>query len=151
MAERDAATVEMEYKEATNAYFQGVNAGVEWSKGIVTVQSLLFTAYALSSTWNDQGFKPSIALIPICIFGALTAGVYISLMPHYRRLLRACQDRCIEIEKEFDGNLFHKIGGVRPTQRDWHATGGLAAIGAAMVMVWGGLLVTTLFFLQHTP
>ena len=109
---RPTELIELEYQEATNAYFKGVQAGADWSKGILSVQTLMFTAFGVLATWEGGEFFASPISVVICTVGGLICLIYIPLLSYYRELLQVCAQRCIEIEAEFDGRLFSKIQGV---------------------------------------
>lgn len=139
MTRRTDAFVEMEYKEAVNAYFKGVETGKEWVRGLLSLQSLLFTAFGVLSSWDDGKYQYSTAVFVICLLGVSISLIYIPLLTHYGKLLDACSSRCVQIEGEFEGSLFGNIVAVRPASGFISALSGLKFISATIGVAWFGI------------
>lgn len=132
-----------EYHEAANAYFKGVDIGYTTLRNYITI-NVLFAALIgsvserLSTTIGSSG--DLIQIVPWLAIAASLALLF--SLPYYFRHLENCRKRCEEIELEFGGKLFTRLGGIgRRARWGFNTVLGLMMIIAVVSSFWLYLLV----------
>lgn len=128
----------IEYKEAANAYFRGVDIGFATLKSYFTFNTLLaaVVGYAFGSSASTKlAASPFVALAPV--FGIVASLVFLASLGHYYRHLENCRMRCEEIEKARGGALFTRLGRIaRPDKPSFSTMLGLLSIMLLFIAAW---------------
>jgi hypothetical protein len=132
----DTEFIAVEYREAANAYFKGVEIGWTGFRSYLTINALfaaLIGALA-ESTGKLAGVSEVAKLIP---FFALFASVAIvAVAPYYFRNLNNCRRRCEEIEKIKGGRLFTDLGAIATRGGGIRSMHVLLILVGSIVLFW---------------
>jgi len=101
----------VEYREAANAYFKGVDIGYTGLRSYITLNGLFAAVIAALAGPRGQSFAVGNELVKLIPVFALLGTVAIAVViPHYFRHLENCRRRCQEIEESNNGTLFKRLG-----------------------------------------
>ena len=105
----------VEHREASAAYFHGVGVGYTVVKNYITVNALLIVLIgALATVEVKNPVLPSpIDVVRVVPWIAVTISLALALLlPQYWAHQKNCRDRCIEIESQYEGQLFTRLAKV---------------------------------------
>jgi hypothetical protein len=128
--------LQKEYQEAAKAFALGVQAGQDLVRQYLFGNALLAAFFGAAAGFSDK--QPSAAewaLVVIPTIGIVASGIVLLVLPHYRRLLNVCRDRCSEIEIRFGGRLFTRIGEISKTTH-FGAIFGVGIMLCIMMIFW---------------
>lgn len=130
----------VEYHEAANAYFKGVDIGYTTLRNYVTLNALFGAVVAalmdpnFGSSANASGAIEILSIVPwVAIAASLLLGL---ALPHYFNHLENCRHRCQELEQLLGGHLFTRLGGVANNKRSFNAAYGLIGVIVLMSALW---------------
>lgn len=107
----DDAFLPIEYKEAANAYFKGVDIGYTGLRSYITINVFFITLMGLLSDPRAQTFIAAGPIGKVIPYFALGISVtFMVIVPHYFRHLENCRKRCAELEEKKHGQLFTRLG-----------------------------------------
>lgn len=136
--EREAEFQLVEYREAANAYFKGVEIGYTGLKGYITINVLFATALGLLVNPNASsilGVTDVGRLVPS--FALLASLGFVLTFPHYFNHLENCRMRCQKLESDRGGLLFTGLGQVASQKYTVGAiSGAILIIIAPAVLLW---------------
>jgi hypothetical protein len=138
----------IEYQESAKAYALGVQAGQDFMRQFLYGNGLLAAFFGATISFSSRVDHPAIkwVLIATPILAILASAILLFTMPHWLRLLHSCLQRCVEIERSFDGKLFTDIARISKEGRYTGATLGLIFIYAIFVIFWLVMLFAQLKF-----
>lgn len=103
--------VPVEYREAANAYFKGVDIGYTGLKSYIGINVFFLTLMGFLADPKAQAFVaagPIGKVVPYFALGISAA--FVVVLPHYFNHLENCRKRCEQLEKMKHGKLFTKLG-----------------------------------------
>ena len=101
----------IEYKEAANAYFKGVDIGYTGLRSYITINVFFITLMGLLSDPRTQAFIAGGSIGKVIPYFALGISMtFIVIVPHYFRHLENCRKRCEVLEARKHGQLFKQLG-----------------------------------------
>jgi hypothetical protein len=106
-----AAFLLVEYREAANAYFKGVEIGWNGLRFYITLNVFFATIIGVFAGRQEHPIVAAtdiIKLSPIVVLGLSAA--FVLILPHYFTHLANCRRRCEDIETEHGGQLFTRLG-----------------------------------------
>jgi len=140
-AEKSAFRVK-EYEEAANAYFKGIEIGLNYMRQFFFAVAFLitgfFTCWSLASGQNPEEFAYYL-MIAISIAGSFLSILLLSLLPYFDRQLANCSKRAVEIEKTLDGNLFsriHNASAGKTDKRPFDSVRGVSFVLVIVLTLW---------------
>ena len=126
----------VEYREAANAYFKGVEIGWTGFRSYLTINALFAALIGAVAEPKGQltGVSEVAKLVP---FFALVASLAIlAVTPYYFRNLNNCRRRCEEIEKLKGGKLFTDLGRIATDGYRIKSTQVLLMLVGSIVVFW---------------
>jgi hypothetical protein len=133
-----------EYREAANAYFKRIEIGFSTVKLYLTLNGI-FIAFMGAASEAKLGIPAVVAgtvkVIP-WIGLALTIALVMALA-NYLRHLENCRVRCEEIESEFGGRLFTRMGAVTSRGYGINSTSGYQLFLFIILVVWSFFALRT--------
>ncbi len=133
-----------EYDQAAKAYFAGVLAGQDFFRQYLYGNGVLGVFFgAAAGLLKDHATVAKAALVSIPIVAIISSLVLLRAMSLYDRHLDNCQNRCSEIEAEFGGKIFTRIGDIGKAT-SMGATTGLRLICCVFTLFWIGMFVVSL-------
>jgi hypothetical protein len=128
----------IEYREAVNAYFKGVDIGYTGLKSYITVNVFFLTLMGLLIDPKIQMFVaagPIVKFVPYFALGISAA--FLAILPHYFKHLENCRSRCAQIEKLKHGKLFNRLGHIsHGTLSKFITLVVLAVVVLSLIAVW---------------
>jgi hypothetical protein len=109
-----AAFLLVEYREAANAYFKGVDIGWNGLKFYITLNGFFATIIGVFTGRQEHAIIAAtdiINLSPIVVLGLSAA--FVLILPHYFKHLENCRQRCEQIEIMHGGQLFTDLEKIR--------------------------------------
>jgi hypothetical protein len=142
----------IEYREAANAYFQGVNIGYTGIKSYVTINTLFVAALGLMAEPKGRHAGVIASLVyAIPILALVVSFAFAAVIPHYNKHLENCRDRCQKIEEKRGGELFTELGRIGKARAfksrlGFNSTFGACAIWMSIAAFWAVLGIKLWFF-----
>jgi hypothetical protein len=134
----------VEYKEASTAYFHGVEIGYTVVKHYITVNALLVALMGFLGTVEVKNpVLPSPVFLARLVpwVGVFFSVVLVSVMPRYWEHLKNVRNRCVEIEALYEGQLFTRLAKIE--------SGRFGAGGALRIIVLLVAVLWLLFAIRH--
>lgn len=101
----------VEYAQAANAYFKGVDVGYSTLKQYVTANVALMALIAARFAPDSKlDIVPKSFEIPIALVGLAMFAISALTQKRYFSHLENCRRRCSQIENKYDGKLFTEMG-----------------------------------------
>ena len=126
-----------EYKEASMAFFKGVDIGFSFLRFFFIINAALATILQL----DDNALKRVVGIsqyFPYAIpgIGVLFSLGLLSFTGYYGRQLDKCAERCSQIEKDYGGRIFTEIDGENKGPRLMTSTRAIASIAIIIGALW---------------
>jgi hypothetical protein len=126
----------VEYREAANAYFKGVDIGYTGFRSFITINGL-FAALMGALDTKVSSIAAASEIIGLVPYIAITASVAFSaVLPHYFKHLENCRHRCEEIERIKGGLMFTRLGEIANKKHKFSAVPVLILIVAPIISFW---------------
>lgn len=132
----------VEYREAANAYFKGVEIGYSTLRNYVTINALfaaVIGALMDPKFSSDPTQVSAVEIVSVMPWIAITASLLLALaLPHYFKHLENCRLRCEQLEsiQSPRGELFTNLGAIASGSRSFNALHGLVGIILLMSALW---------------
>jgi hypothetical protein len=140
-----------EYQEAAKAFSLGVQVGQSVLYSYLFGTTVLVTLFgATGSLIKEQVIFARLVLPVIPIFGIVASILAIILLRYYDGHLDGCRDRCVELERQFDGRTFTNIKRTSDAAKSFrlfwikvkfNGVFGFQLISSFFVLMWAYLLL----------
>lgn len=101
----------VEYAQAANAYFKGVDVGYSSLKQYITANVALMALIAARFAPDSKlDIVPKSFEIPIALVGLAMFAILALTQKRYFDHLENCRARCDKIEEKYEGKLFKEMG-----------------------------------------
>ena len=127
----------IEYREAANAYFKGVDIGFSTLRNYITMNALFATLIGISSDSRSPLIQEGSAFIKVVpIFAIFVSLLLAASFSYYSRHLNNCSRRCAEIEEGYNGKLFEQMTYITKTKKVFSAGLALNLIIILFILAW---------------